>query len=117
MSHSTDQRDGSRRLDEGCPMTEDEKLRFILIVSAIVAALAVHRFLDTSHALAHPTGVRFFAPSGGPGSVGTDCAHGGWLWPSLPLRPLHARPLPRVAPIRGQPAASASCASSRPVHV
>ncbi len=37
-------------------MTEDEKLRFILIVSAIVAALAVHRFLDTSQALAHSTG-------------------------------------------------------------
>ena len=47
MSHSADQRDGSRRLDEGCPMTEDEKLRFILIVSAMVAALAVHRFLET----------------------------------------------------------------------
>ena len=45
-------------------MTEDEKLRFILIVSAIVAALAVHRFLETSQALAHSTGVRFFAPSG-----------------------------------------------------
>src|SRR3954452_17717864 len=64
MSHLTDQRDGSRRLDEGCPMTEDEKLRFILIVSAMVAALAVHRFLETSQALAHSTGVRFFAPSG-----------------------------------------------------
>jgi len=45
-------------------MSADEKLRFILIVSAVVAALAVHRFLETSHALAHPTGVRFFAPSG-----------------------------------------------------
>ena len=41
-------------------MSEDEKLRFILIVSAIVAALAVHRFLETSQALAHPTGIRFF---------------------------------------------------------
>ena len=29
-------------------MTEDEKLRFILIVSAMVAALAVHRLLETS---------------------------------------------------------------------
>ena len=45
-------------------MSEDEKLRFILIVSAIVAALAVHRSLETGYALAHPTGVRFFAPSG-----------------------------------------------------
>ena len=45
-------------------MSEDEKLRFILIVSAVVAALAVHRVLDISHALAHPTGVRFFAPTG-----------------------------------------------------
>ena len=43
-------------------MSEDEKLRFILIVSAIVAALAVHRFIDTSHALAHSTGVHFVAP-------------------------------------------------------
>ena len=46
-------------------MSEDEKLRFILIVSAIVAALAVHRFLETGQARAHPSmGVRFFAPSG-----------------------------------------------------
>ena len=45
-------------------MTEDEKLRFILIVSAIVAALAVHRFLRPAKPLAHSTGVRFFAPSG-----------------------------------------------------
>jgi len=46
-------------------MSEDEKLRFILIVSAIVAALAVYRFLDTSQAVARPsTGLRFFAPSG-----------------------------------------------------
>ena len=53
-------------------MTEDEKLRFIVIVSAIVAALAVHRFLDTSQALAHSTGVRFFALSG-------SGFGGGWL--------------------------------------
>jgi hypothetical protein len=46
----------------GRRMSEDEKLRFILIVSAIVAALAVHRFIDTSHALAHSTGVHFIAP-------------------------------------------------------
>jgi len=46
-------------------VTEDEKLRFILIVSAIVTALAVHRFLDSSsQALAHSTDVRVFAPSG-----------------------------------------------------
>ena len=45
-------------------MTEDEKLRFIVIVSAIVAALAMHRFLDTSQALAHSTGARVRAPSG-----------------------------------------------------
>ncbi len=45
-------------------MTEDEKLRFILIVTAIVVALAVHRFLDTSQARARPMGVRFFAPNG-----------------------------------------------------
>ena len=31
-------------------MSKDEKLRFILIVSAIVAALAVHRFVESSHA-------------------------------------------------------------------
>jgi len=37
--------------------TEADKL-FALIVSAIVATLAVHRFRETSHALAHPTGVR-----------------------------------------------------------
>ena len=43
-------------------MHEDEKLRFILITSAIVAALLVHRFLQTSHALAYPTGVHFFTP-------------------------------------------------------
>jgi len=43
--------------------TEADKL-FALIGSAIVATLAVHRFRETSHALAHPTGVRFFAPSG-----------------------------------------------------
>jgi hypothetical protein len=43
-------------------MHEDEKLRFILITSAIVAALLVHRFLETSHALAYPTGVHFFTP-------------------------------------------------------
>ena len=32
-------------------MSEDEKLRFILIMSAVVAALAVHRFLETSQAV------------------------------------------------------------------
>ena len=40
-------------------MSEDEKLRFILIVSAIVAALAVYRFAETSRALAHSTSARF----------------------------------------------------------
>ena len=46
-------------------MSEDEKLRLILIMSAVVAALAVHRFLETSQAVARPsTGVRYFAPSG-----------------------------------------------------
>ena len=49
-------------------MTEDEKLRFILIVSAIVAALVVHRFLETSWAVAQPVDVRYFMPSG----VGSD---------------------------------------------
>ena len=49
-------------------MTEDEKLRFIVIVSAIVAALVVHRFLETSWAVAQPAGVRYFTPSG----VGSD---------------------------------------------
>ena len=49
-------------------MTEDEKLRFILIVSAIVAALAVHRFVEGSPASAQSTGVRYFTPSG----VGSD---------------------------------------------
>ena len=55
-------------------MSEDEKLRFILIVSAIVAALAVHRFLETSQALAHPTGIRFFTSD--EFGVGSD-----WLRP------------------------------------
>jgi len=46
-------------------MSEDEKLRFILIVSAVVMALVVHRFLERGQAFAHPsTGVRYFAPSG-----------------------------------------------------
>ncbi len=44
-------------------MSEDGKLRFILIMSAIVAALAVHRFLETSWAVAQSVGLRFFAPS------------------------------------------------------
>jgi hypothetical protein len=52
-------------------MQEDEKLRLILAMSAIVAALVVHLFLDTHQALACPsTGVRFFAPSGF--GVGSD---------------------------------------------
>ena len=42
-------------------MSEDEKLRFILIVSAIVAALAVHRFIgETTQTLARSTGVHVF---------------------------------------------------------
>ena len=32
-------------------MSEDEKLRFIMIMSAIVAALAVHRFVPTQLAV------------------------------------------------------------------
>jgi hypothetical protein len=48
-------------------MTDDDKLRFILIVSAIVAALAVHRFLEPNSGLAqsmkqHSIGVRSFNP-------------------------------------------------------
>jgi len=39
-------------------MREDEKLRFILIVSAIVAALFVHRWMEASPAMAQITGVR-----------------------------------------------------------
>jgi len=55
-------------------MREDEKLRFILITSAIVAALVVHRFLDTHQALACPsTGVRFSLLAGS-ASARTDCA-------------------------------------------
>ena len=50
------------------PTSEDEKLRFILIVSAIVAALAVHRFVEGSPASAQSSWVRSFTPSG----VGTD---------------------------------------------
>jgi|tagenome__1003787_1003787.scaffolds.fasta_scaffold13085889_1 hypothetical protein len=49
-------------------MTEDEKLRIILIVSAIVAALLVHRFIEGGPASAQPTGVGFFTPS----ESGTD---------------------------------------------
>ena len=49
-------------------MDEDEKLCFILIMSAIVAALAVHRFVGGSSASAQSIGVRYFTPSG----FGTD---------------------------------------------
>jgi hypothetical protein len=49
-------------------MIEDAKLRFILIVSAIVAALALHRYVESSPANAQSIGVRYFTPSG----VGTD---------------------------------------------
>ena len=44
-------------------MTKSEKLGFVLIVSALVAALAVHRFIgETTQTLAHSTGVPFFTP-------------------------------------------------------
>ncbi len=41
-------------------MSEDEKLRFILIVSAIVAALAVHRLAPFSNV--HALEIRLPAP-------------------------------------------------------
>ena len=44
-------------------MREDEKLRFILILSAIVAALFVHRWIEASPAMAQITGVRSFSPA------------------------------------------------------
>jgi hypothetical protein len=44
-------------------MHEDEKLRFILITSAIVAALVVHRLIEVSPAMAQGTGVRSFFPA------------------------------------------------------
>jgi hypothetical protein len=47
-------------------MTEEEKLRLILIVSAIVAALAVHRFGGSRPASALSSGVRYFTESGVP---------------------------------------------------
>jgi len=44
-------------------MTNSEKLGFILIVSAIVAALAVHQFIgETTQTLARSTGVHVFTP-------------------------------------------------------
>jgi|1185.fasta_scaffold211053_2 hypothetical protein len=44
-------------------MTNSEKLGFVLIVSAIVAALAVHQFIgETTQTLAHSTGVHFSTP-------------------------------------------------------
>jgi hypothetical protein len=50
-------------------MSEDDKLRFILIVSAIVAALGTHRLLEAADSVPHPSkarpaGVRIFNPSG-----------------------------------------------------
>ena len=44
-------------------MTTSEKLGFVLIVSAIIAALAVHRSIgETTQTLARSTGVHFFTP-------------------------------------------------------
>ena len=50
-------------------MSEDDRLRFILIVSAIVAALGTHRLLEAANIVpqpgeARPAGVRAFNPGG-----------------------------------------------------
>jgi len=48
-------------------MTQDEKLRFILIMSAIVAALAVHRFIvPSAPAEPHPSSLTARMPSAVP---------------------------------------------------
>ena len=44
-------------------MHEDEKLRFILITSAIVAALAIHRLIEATPATGQVTGVPYFFPA------------------------------------------------------
>ena len=44
-------------------VTKSEKLGFVLIVSAMVAALAVHQFIgETTQTLARSTGVHVFTP-------------------------------------------------------